>query len=436
MAEDPSGRRVAAISVVGTGYVGLCTGVVFAELGHDVWLVDVDPAKLDAVRQGRAPFYEPGVDDALARLQGKLRTTTSVKEAVAATRFTFLCVGTPQGKDGAIDLAFIRKAAADVGEALRGKTDHVLVVKSTVVPGTAEDVVKPEAEKAAGHAVDVVSNPEFLKEGTAMADARKPDRIVVGAGNERAAQAVLALYDGLPGERIAVTPRTAEMIKYAANAFLAVKIAFSNEMANACEKLGVDWYDVARGIGPDPRIGPLFLRAGVGFGGSCFPKDVAAIAHVAKQAGAPSGILDAALRNNEKQALVAVDMLREELGDLKGKRVALLGLAFKADTDDVRETRALPLWQALRAAGAEVVCHDPKAGRNFLKLAPDARVAVTLDDALRGADAAVVQTEWAEYRALDPRRLPRVVVDGRRTFDPRAMRAAGLRYRAIGLGTR
>ena len=428
---------MASISVIGTGYVGLCTGVVFAELGHDVWFVDVDPSKLEAVKQGRAPFYEPGVDEALQRLKGKVRTTTNVAEAVQATRFTFLCVGTPQGKDGAIDLGYIRKAAADVGAALRGKPDHVLVVKSTVVPGTAEEVVRPEAEKAAGHPVQVVSNPEFLKEGTAMADARKPDRVVVGATDANAAEAVLGLYAGLPGERIAVTPRTAEMIKYAANAFLAVKIAFSNEMANACEKLGIDWYDVVKGIGPDPRIGPLFLRAGVGFGGSCFPKDVAAIAHLSRNVGAPSGILDAVLQNNDRQALVAVDMLRDELGgSLHGKRVALLGLAFKADTDDVRETRALPLWHALAVEGAEVVCHDPKASANFLRLAPNARVAATVDEALRGADAAVVQTEWAEYRALDPKRMPRVVVDGRRTFEPAKMREAGVRYRAIGLGTR
>lgn len=422
------------ICVVGTGYVGLCTGLVFAELGHNVTFVDVDPSKLDAVRQGRAPFYEPGVDDALKAIVARVKTTTSVEDAVRASSFTFLCVGTPQGADGAIDLSYVRKAAADVGAALRGVRDHVLVTKSTVVPGTAEDVVRPAAEAAAGHAVHVASNPEFLKEGTALADARKPDRIVVGADDDGVAHRVLALYAGLPGERIVVTPRTAEMIKYAANAFLATKIAFSNEMANLCERMGIDWYDVARGIGPDPRIGPLFLRAGVGFGGSCFPKDVAAIAHVGRAQGAPSGILEAVLQNNERQADVAVRMLKEEIGDLRGKRVALLGLAFKADTDDARETRALPLWKALTAAGADVVAHDPRAGPNFAKLAPGVKLAASLDEALVGAEAAVLQTEWREYRDLDPKRLPRVVVDGRRTFEPAKVRAAGVTYRAIGLG--
>lgn len=435
---------MARISIVGTGYVGLCTGLVFAEHGHEVTFVDVDSRKLEAVREGRAPFYEPGVDELLGRIKDRIETTDDLAAAVRATEFTFLCVGTPQGTDGAIDLTYIRQAARQVGEALQDDPrGHVVVVKSTVVPGTARDVVLPEVQKASGLAPDrdfhVVSNPEFLKEGTALEDALKPDRIVVGAATDEAAQKALGLYDELPGERIAVPTSTAEMIKYAANAFLAIKIAFSNEMANVSERLGIDWYDVARGIGPDPRIGPLFLRAGAGFGGSCFPKDVAAIAHVAEQKGAPSGLLAAALAQNETQPRVAVKLLEEELGGLKGKRVALLGLAFKADTDDVRETRALPMWRALVEAGAHVVCHDPRGADNFRKLAPDAEIAPAIEDALRGADGALVQTEWREYRDLAPAtfkelmRAP-VVVDGRRTYEPSAMREAGIRYRAIGLG--
>ena len=437
---------MARICVVGTGYVGLCTGLVFAEHGHEVTFVDVDEAKLAAVREGRAPFYEPGVDEMLRRVGARVRTTTRLAEGVKASEVTFLCVGTPQGKEGAIDLTYVRNASREVGQALRdAPRGHVVVVKSTVVPGTARDVVLPEVQKASGLApgadFHVVSNPEFLKEGTALEDALRPDRVVVGATEPEAARKVLSLYERLGGERVAVDPTTAEMIKYAANAFLAVKIAFSNEMANACERLGIDWYDVVRGIGPDPRIGPLFLRAGVGFGGSCFPKDVAAIAHRAKEAGAESGLLRAALENNETQPLVAVQMLREELGDLRGKRVALLGLAFKPDTDDVRETRALPILRALRDAGADVACHDPRALGTFAKLAPDAQLAKSVEDALRGADGAVVQTEWKEYQALAPSaftslmRSP-VVVDGRRTFDPAAMRSAGVRYRAIGRGQR
>lgn len=426
---------MARIAIVGTGYVGLCTGIVFAEQGHDVCFVDVDAKKLRAVQEGKAPFYEPGVDEALASIRPRVTTTTDLAAAVRDARFTFLCVGTPQAKDGSIDLSQVRQAAGQVGAALG--EGHTVVVKSTVVPGTAEDVVAAEARRhARGVRFEVASNPEFLKEGSALADAREPDRIVVGANDDQAARAVLGLYANLPGERIVVTPRTAEMIKYAANAFLATKIATANELANVCERVGVDWYDVARGIGPDPRIGQLFLRAGVGFGGSCFPKDVAAIAHVARASGAPSGILEAVLRNNEIQSLEAVEMLRSELGDLKGRRVALLGVAFKSDTDDVRETRALPLWRALADEGADVVVHDPRASANFLRMAPLARVAMSLAEALRGAEAAVVQTEWAEYRALAPASLPPVVIDGRRTFEPAALASAGIRYRAIGLGRR
>ena len=435
---------MASIAVVGTGYVGLCTGLVFAEHGHEVTFVDVDPRKLQAVEEGRAHFYEPGVDEMLQRLRGRFRATGDLKEAVRASEFTFLCVGTPQGADGAIDLSYVRKAAADVGAALAGgaRAGHVVVTKSTVVPGTAETVVLPAVEAASGlregEGFFVASNPEFLKEGTAMKDALQPDRVVVGARSPATAERVMSLYAKFDAPKIVVNLKTAEMIKYAANAFLATKIAFSNEMANVCERIGVDWYDVVQGIGPDPRIGPLFLRAGVGFGGSCFPKDVAAIAHVARESGVPSGILDAVLQNNEEQSRIAVRMLEEELGELRGKRIALLGLAFKADTDDVRETRALPLWRALRDAGADVVAYDPRGGQNFLTLAPEARLAPSLDEALSGADAAVVQTEWEEFRKLDLARAKMllkqpVVVDGRRTFAPDAMRAAGIRYRAIGL---
>lgn len=436
---------MARIAVAGTGYVGLCTGLVFAEHGHDVTFVDVDERKLQLVREGRAHFYEPGVDEMLAKLRSSFHATTDLAAAVRGAQFTFLCVGTPQGTDGAIDLTFIRKASGDIGAALKtAPRGHVVVVKSTVVPGTAETVVAPEIERASGlregDGFHIASNPEFLKEGTAMKDALEPDRIVVGARSQSAGEAVLGLYARFDAPKVIVNPKTAEMIKYAANAFLATKIAFSNEMANVCERIGVDWYDVVKGIGPDPRIGPLFLRAGVGFGGSCFPKDVAAIAHVAREAGTPSRVLDAVLQNNEEQSQAAVRMLRDELGDLKGTRVALLGLAFKPDTDDVRETRALPLWRALRAAGADVVCYDPRGAKNFQGVAPEARVAPSAEDALAGADAAVVQTEWDEFKKLDLARAKKlmrqpVIVDGRRTFSPQAVRAAGFRYRAIGLGS-
>lgn len=435
---------MASICVLGTGYVGLCTGLVFAQRGHEVTFVDVDAAKLALVERGEAPFFEPGVGTLLASLRGAFRTTTQLDKAVATSAFTFLCVGTPKTESGAIDLGQVRQAAGDVGRALRtAARGHVVVVKSTVVPGTAEKVVVPELEAASGlregRDFHVASNPEFLKEGSALHDAQQPDRVVVGARSSDAARAVHELYAWASTKRVSVTPTTAEMIKYAANAFLATKIAFANEMANLCERDGVDWYDVVEGIGPDPRIGPLFLRAGVGYGGSCFPKDVAALAEHARAVGAPSKLLETVLEHNERQALEAVRMLDEELGNLRGRTVALLGLAFKPQTDDVRETRAAPLHDAMVARGARVVCHDPLAGPNFRRLRPHAEVAPSLEDALRGADACVIQTEWEEYRTmpfgkvLEWMRSP-IVVDGRRTLDPRAAKASGVRYRAIGLG--
>ena len=437
----------ASVAIIGGGYVGLCTGAVFAKQGHRVRIVDVLPEKVAAIRRGEAPFHEPGLEDALREVvaSGRLTATTDLEAAVRESDFTFLCVGTPQGKDGQSDLTYLRQASAAVGGALRGRRGfHVVVTKSTVPPRTAEDVVRPELEAASGLAMgddtfQVASNPEFLKEGTAMKDACQPDRIVVGAFSAKAGEAVLSLYDAFDCPKILVDPRTSEMIKYAANAFLALKIGFSNEMANVSERLGIDWYDVANGIGHDPRIGPLFLRAGAGFGGSCFPKDVAAIAHVARTSGAPSRLLQAVLDGNEEQPLVTVKMLREELGELAGKRIALLGLAFKPDTDDVRETRAVPILRALQAAGATVVAHDPAARRTFQALGVPVEMAESAEDALREAHGCIVQTEWADYRRLAPAQFLRlmrapVVVDGRRTFDPATMLAAGVRYRAIGLG--
>jgi UDPglucose 6-dehydrogenase len=285
----------------------------------------------------------------------------------------------------------------------------------------------------------VAVNPEFLKEGAALADARAPDRIVVGADDASAAARVLVLYEAVTAPHVVVDATTAETIKYAANAFLAVKVGFSNEVANLCRELGVDWVDVARGVGMDARIGPQFLRAGAGFGGSCFPKDLRALKAVADGRGVPVPVLTAVLEANERQPLVVVDILTQALGALAGRRVALLGLAFKPDTDDVRDTRALAIHQALVAAGADVVVHDPMAAKNFLHLVPAANVAETWEKAIDGADAVVVQTEWDAYRRIDPAgfkglmRRP-LVVDGRRTFDPAALARAGVDYHAIGLG--
>jgi UDPglucose 6-dehydrogenase len=438
--------RPPGIAVIGTGYVGLCTGVAFAERGQDVTLVDVDAAKVAAVAAGKAPFHEPGLDEALAAAvkAGRLRATTDLASAVDRHGTVMLCVGTPQAEDGSMDLTFLRTAARQVGEAARrAGGPRLVVVKSTVLPGTARGEVLPALEGGLGASsagrIRLASNPEFLREGAAMQDARKPDRIVVGADDPAARDAALALYAQDTCPKVVVDLATAEMIKYAANAMLAIRISASNELANLCTVLGVDWTHVVGGIGHDPRIGPLFLRAGAGYGGSCFPKDVAALRSRMRQLGVPSRILDATTAVNDAQPAEVVRLVREELASLKGRRIALLGLAFKELTDDVRMSRALPLLQLLRAEGAMVVGHDPAAAATFRRLVPDLDIAATWRDAVRGADAVVLQVEWPEYKAIDPKELAGllarpVVVDGRRTIDAAKARAAGLRYRAVGLG--
>lgn len=435
---------MARIAVVGAGYVGLCTAVAFAEHGHRCTLVDLDARKVAAIRAARTPFFEPGLDEALGKhvRSGAIEATQDLGAAVRTSDATFLAVGTPQDKSGAIDLAYIRQAAFQVGQALADRTEpHVVVTKSTVVPGTTEGVVAVEVARGRGGQlgpVAIANNPEFLKEGAALHDALHPDRIVVG-GRGKAPEMVWPLYSKFTCPKLTVDPPTAEMIKYAANAFLAVKITASNEVANLCEKVGVDWMKVAEGIGLDARINPLFLRAGIGYGGSCFPKDVAALRAVADQAGVETPVLDAVTTLNESQPLRAVELLRELVGDLKGKRIALLGLAFKPETDDVRETRALPIHHALEAAGATVTSYDPKGAENFQRLCPSVRLATSADEALKGADGVIVATEWQEFRTLGPAALKRLmarpaVVDGRRALDGPAFLAAGIPYRAIGLG--
>ncbi|MCA1813978.1 MAG: nucleotide sugar dehydrogenase, partial [Halobacteriales archaeon] len=346
---------------------------------------------------------------------------------------------------GEQDPKFLKQAAKQVGDALRGSGDwHCVVTKSTVLPGTTEGIVGLAVQRASGKVpgpgFGLAHNPEFLKEGDALADARQPDRLVVGALDDASAKACWALYEGIAAPRVGTDIRTAEMIKYASNAMLAARVGFANEMANLSEQLGIDVQQVMEGVGLDQRIGPKFLRAGAGFGGSCFPKDLAALLRLSEEKRTPSRILRAVLDGNQEQPLHVVRIAREALGSLKGKRIALLGLAFKPGTDDVRETRAYPIWHALRKAGARVVCYDPHAGPNFALLAGhDVELAGTVFDALDQAECAIVQTEWEEFRRMPPELFKQhmaraLVVDGRRAFDPAAMRAAGVEYRAIGLG--
>lgn len=430
------------VSIVGGGFVGITTAVSFGERGHEIELVESDPARLASLREGRIPFFEPGVEEGWRALQQAGR----VHVASALTRpadVVFLCVGTPQGPDGAPDLSQVAAAAAAVCDALsRWPEAPAVVVKSTVPPGTGRNVVLPALERAGalGVAFGLASNPEFLREGSALADARHPDRIVVGPFDGLSASRLRALYSGYSSPYVETTPETSETIKYVANAFLATKVAFANEIGNVCEPLGVHVDEVMRGVGLDPRIGPLFLRAGLGFGGSCFPKDVTAFAHLAREHGAPSRILEAVLEQNEAQPLRAVSLAQELIGPLPGKRVVILGLAFKAETSDVRETRALPLYRALVEAGAEVTCCDPIAGPSFAALVgEELRIVADPRAALRGQDLAIVQTEWPHFRAIPPadylalmRRA--AIVDGRRALDGAALAAAGAEYRAIGVG--
>ena len=443
------------VSVMGTGYVGLVSGAALAEHGHQVVCLDVIPDKIEALNQGQSPIFEPGLDELLDHhvSSGNLRGSLELEPEIAASEVTLICVGTPSRPDGSIDLEYIRQASVTVGRALAAKppeTYHTVVVKSTVVPLTTENVVGPLVAEHSGRTVGenlgLVMNPEFLKEGAAVEDAMDPDRIVIGASDERARQVMRELYARYGCPVLHTDPRTAEYIKYASNAFLAVKISFANELANAAEAWGIDWKVVAEGMGLDQRISGQFLVPGVGFGGSCFPKDVRALQAQAVADGHPSGVLAAALKVNETQPARAMELAEAAAGDLKGRRVALLGLAFKPDTDDVRETRALPIAKALAEAGAKIIAHDVEGTANFKTLVREKIGTLPIEyaddpeSALKGAQVAIVQVPWAIYRDLPALRWaelmsgPKVVIDCRRGLDSQAFEAAGLVYRAIGFG--
>ncbi len=448
-----SGGDSIRLSVIGTGYVGLVTALAFARHGNKVTCVDVITERVEAIRRGEAPFYEPGVpEDLRAHVDsGLVEATTDTAAAVERTEATFLCVGTPSAPDGSYDLTHVETASRDVGAAMRDlERYHLVVTKSTLTPTANRTVVLPALEgasrKVAPNDFSLASNPEFLREGSALEDALRPDRIVVGVmeGDERAARMLEGLFEPFDRPVLLTSLEGAELIKLSSNALLATKVAFANEVANLAASVGADGYEVLQGVGMDHRLGPHFLRAGAGFGGSCFPKDLRALLAFSEASGAPMLLPRAALEQNDIQPLQVVDLLRRALDDqMADRRVALLGLSFKADTDDVRETRALPIYRELAGAGARVVCHDPVAGGAFRDLArrsglPDPELAATLTDALDGAEAAVIQTEWDEYRQLGHELLnalmrePRVVVDGRRVLDPRVMREGGIRYYGIG----
>lgn len=433
---------MSTICTVGTGYVGLSYAVALAKLGHTTVGIDIDDERVSALRAGRAPIFEPELDDLLSAglASGRLRFTTDYDDAMAGAEFIFICVGTPAMSGGDADLRQVRTAAAHVGQRLPSNRDVIIVNKSTMPIGTADVVSQLIRENAPeGARFHVVSNPEFLREGAAIHDIFHPDRIVLGANDRSAAEAVAKLYEPL-GARVVITDRrSAEMIKYAANAFLATKISFINEVAQICERLGADITVVARGIGLDARIGDRFLDAGLGFGGSCFPKDVSALARMADRAGLHPQMLRAVLDINVDQRRRFVDRAERLLGSLDGRHVAVWGLAFKENTDDIRDSPAIAVIEMLQERGAKIRAHDPKAMQAARRSLPGITMMEDMYAAVERADALFVVTPWEVFRSADLARVASLMsgdllMDGRNLFDPIAAVRAGLRYAGIGRG--
>jgi UDPglucose 6-dehydrogenase len=429
------------IAVVGTGYVGLVTGTCFAETGNEVTCVDIDKSKVDKLSSGQITIYEPGLEKLFLRNQreGRLKFVTSLEEGIQDAKIIFLALPTPPGEDGSADLKYILGVANDLGKII---TDYKIIIdKSTVPVGTA-DKVQTAIAKHAKVAFDVVSNPEFLREGVAVEDFMKPDRVVIGTTSEKAKKVLNDLYapfvrQGNPV--LFMDEKSAELTKYAANAFLATKITFMNEIAQLCERLGADVDLVRKGIGSDERIGKRFLFSGIGYGGSCFPKDVQALVHSSQGVNYPFKILEAVMEVNGKQKLHLVPKIEKYFkGQLKGKKIAMWGLSFKPNTDDVREAPALYMIEALLAAGASVAAFDPEAMNNVKTIIGDKIVfCESKYDVLKDADALVIATEWSEFRTPDFDKIisllkNKVIFDGRNLFDLEQMQQLGFHYESVG----
>jgi UDPglucose 6-dehydrogenase len=420
------------VAVIGTGYVGLVTAVGFAQLGNDVWCVDVDVEKIEGLKRGEIPIYEPGLEVSVAGNRERLHFTTDLAPALERARLLFVAVGTPPTYSGDADLSAVHAVVA----AVPASEHHALVMKSTVPVGTGAAIKRILAEQGKS-SFAYVSCPEFLKEGSALEDFMAPDRVVVGDDGDWAGDAVVELYAPLGAPLVRTDIASAEMVKLAANAFLATKISFINEIANVCEETGADVLEVARGMGLDRRIGTHFLRPGIGFGGSCFPKDVSALKQLAGNSGYHFQLLTAVIEVNELQKRRVISKLQKHLGSLVGTTVALLGLAFKANTDDMREASSLVLSARLQADGAKVRAYDPIAERQARKLMTGVEFADSALDALTGADACIIVTEWPEFEQLDWQEAARamtgrLVVDGRNFVDRDSVTAAGLIYEGIG----
>ena len=430
------------IAMIGSGYVGLVSGACFADFGHDVVCVDKDPAKIESLLAGKMPIYEPGLEGLVAAnvRAGRLSFSTDLPSSVADADAVFIAVGTPSRRgDGFADLSYVRDAAREIGESIAKRC--VVVTKSTVPVGTGDEVEKIIRQTAPEADFEVVSNPEFLREGAAIGDFKRPDRIVVGTEVEWAREYMREIYQPLflnESPILFVSRRTSEVIKYAANAFLATKITFINEMADLCEKVGANVQDVSRGIGLDGRIGSKFLHAGPGYGGSCFPKDTLALMKTAQDHEAPLQIVEAVVRVNDlRKRAMARKVIAAMGGDVEGKRIAMLGLTFKPNTDDMRDAPAIVIAQGLIDAGAEVIAYDPEGMEAAAALMPGVTMAEGAYQALQDADCAVIVTEWDVFRALA---LPRVLstmrgntlVDLRNIYKPEQMSAAGFHYVSVG----
>ncbi len=429
-----------SITVVGVGYVGLVTGACFADLGNRVVALDIDEDRIAGLKRGVMPIYEPGLEELVSRnvAAGRLSFTTSYAEALAGSEFVFIAVGTPSGVDGEADLKHVRAAAESIARAMTGSL--IIVNKSTVPVGTGDwvaDIVR--ATQPRRIPFSVVSCPEFLREGSAISDFMNPARTVLGSLDREAAEKVAQLHLPLRAPIMITDLRTAEMIKYASNAFLATKISFINEIANICEALGADVKEVAAGMGYDPRIGPEMLSAGLGYGGSCFPKDVKALAHMAAEKGRHPQLLQAVMEINADRRRQLVERLRQMLGTLEGKTVGMLGLTFKPNTDDLREAPALDVARALLAGGACLRAYDPVAMKAAAAVMPDITMATDPYALAEGCDALVICTEWNEFKQLDLVRIKQamrqpVMIDGRNLYEPAQMSRVGFRYRGFGRG--
>ena len=428
------------IAVIGTGYVGLVTGAGLADFGNDVTCVDIDVSKIDALKQGKIPIYEPGLDTLVSKnvQEGRLNFTTDLPNSIRAARAIFIAVGTPPRPDGSADLRYVEDVARAIAQHMNGP--KLVITKSTVPIGTGRMIEGILAQAGNGYTASVVSNPEFLREGSAIEDFMKPDRVVVGASDRESVELMKEIYAPLHSLEIpfvVTNVESSELIKYASNGFLATKISFINEIAVLCEKIGGDVHDVAIGMGLDSRIGPKFLQAGPGFGGSCFPKDTLAVADIARQYDYNFQIIEAVLRVNHDIKERMVDKVAEALGDANGKTVGLLGLAFKPETDDMRDSPTIPLIAGLQKRGAAIRAYDPQAMDNARTMFENVTFCRDAYDAAKDADVLVIATEWNEFRALNLARIKSLVrqpliVDLRNVYDPQRMKTEGFRYFSVG----